>query len=505
MDAECLPEDLPNAHPGPTGTAGTVSLKSRVLSGAIWISLEMIGVQATSFAVFATIAHFVTPRDFGLLSICFISIQSLQTLVFYNVPTVAIRKQEAANADFTTAFWIAIALSILAFLLLFELSGCAQRLFKAPGLKPVLQAMSFVLLFMGLSRTHEAWLTRHFKFRSLAIRGLFGAILGGITGVFLAVKGFGADALVAQQVVNSTITTTLLWIVCPWRPTMNFSWTVAREIFGFMRHITLNNLVYVVNQNCDVFLVALFFGPASTGFYNIGKRIRLALQLAAGDPIKNVMLPSLAEMQDEHDRLQAGMLRSFTLVCVICSPIFFGVSVISHDVILLIFGQKWVHAVPILRLLALSGLAIVLLGCNENVFILKHKPLYCLHVSLAYTILAVIALVITKQAHIVSLALPFVLPYIFVLPYSAWLVVRLTAVPIRAFMAAVLPGILSAAGMFLAVEFIMPHVQTIAPLPRVIVLSLSAAIIYAALLAIIWPGAIKFLLQTVSQLGRKRT
>lgn len=504
MEAEGLLENAKMPEPVLSEAAEPLSLKNRVLKGAVWMTAEMMGVQATSFAVFATIAHFVTPRDFGLISICFISVQSLQTLVFYDVPTIAVRKQKVENADFTTAFWITIGLAFVAFLLLFELSSPAEKLFRAPGLKAVLQAMSVVLLFMGLSRTHEAWLLRHFHFKSLAIRGLAGAVIGGIVGVVLAAKGFGVDALVAQQVVNSTVTTVLLWLVCPWRPSLNFSRQAAAEIFHFMRRISLNNFVYVINQNFDVFLIAVFFGPVATGFYNIGKRIRLALQLVTGEPIKNIMLPSLAEMQDDHDRLRAGMLRGLSLVCLVCSPVFFGISAISHDVIVLIFGQSWVHAVPILQLLALSGLAIVLLQCNDNIFILKHRPLYCLYVSLTYTILAVAAIFIAERAGIRSVALPFVLPYLVVLPISAWLAGRLTEVPLPALLGAILPGLASATGMFCVLQLAIPHIQTIPLLARVVTLGFLGAAVYFVLLTGLWPRAAKSLLQVILQVVRRR-
>ncbi len=501
MDAE-LPVGDAKQNPLPEELA-TPSLKQRTLQGAAWLTIEGAGVQAASFAVFATMAHFVTPRDFGLISISFVFVQSLQMLAFYNVPTLAIRKQQTSDADFTTAFWIALALAVLAFLLLFELSGFAEKLFNAPGLKPVLRGMGFILLFMGLSRTHETWLVRHFRFKSLALRGLAGAAIGGVAGVILATRGFGVDALVAQQIVNSTVTTALLWAVCPWRPNCSFSRAAGGEIYRFMRHITLNNIVYVVNQNCDIFLIALVFGPTGTGFYNIGKRIRLALQLVTGEPIKNIMLPALAEMQDDDARLRDGILNSLTFVCAICSPVFFGVAAVSHDVVLLIFGQKWVQAVPILQLLALSGLAIVLLGYNDNILILKRKPLNCLYVSLAYSILAIIAILFCDKAHVTAIALPFVLPYMVVLPFSAWLVTRQTILSIRALLAAILPGLLSASGMFATVQFIALHIQTVPLLARVLLLSLAGAAIYATLLATIWPRTACYLLQVVKQFAKR--
>ena len=136
-------------------------------------------------------------------------------VVLANVTTVAMRKREISDLDFTTTFWIMLGIASVAFLILLGGAGYAERLFKAAELAPVLRAMSVIILFMGLSRTHETWMMRHFQFKSLAIRGLAGALTGGAVGLFLAVRGFGVNALVGQQIVSSIVSVTLLWAVLP--------------------------------------------------------------------------------------------------------------------------------------------------------------------------------------------------------------------------------------------------------------------------------------------------
>jgi O-antigen/teichoic acid export membrane protein len=71
----------------------TDSIKKRAANGAGWMTLEMLGIQATLFGVFVAISHFVEPRDFGLINISYLSVQMLQMLVLYNVDTAVARKQ----------------------------------------------------------------------------------------------------------------------------------------------------------------------------------------------------------------------------------------------------------------------------------------------------------------------------------------------------------------------------------------------------------------------------
>jgi teichuronic acid exporter len=473
------------------------SLKRRVTNSAIWISIEMAGVQGTSFVVFAAMAHFIVPRDFGLISICFLALQSLQMLVLYNVATVAVRKQHAADLDYTTVFWITIGLSVICFLILLAFAPFAENLFHAPGLKPVLKAMSVIILFMGLSRTHETWMMRHFRFKSMAIRGLVGAIAGGGFGLFLAVRGEGIDALVGQQVLTAILSMALIWIVCPWRPTFAFSGETATEIFRFMWSILPNSIVYAINQNCDTFLVALFFGPLGAGYYNVGKRVRLALQLVAGGPIKGIALPSLAEIQSDANRLRRGALNSLQFLCIICSPAFFGASAVAHIAVVTIFGPNWINAGPIMETLTIGGLTIVLLNYNDSVFLLKNKPLWCLVVSLAYSVLTILFVTSFVTLKIHSLALPFVLPYLVVFPLSAILVSRCLGISLRQWVDALLPGVGAASLMFIAVQFCGHYLPAYSNPVRLSLLCMVGGVSYALALVTIWPSSAKMVLETL--------
>src|SRR5215470_7376400 len=97
---------------------GPRSLAGLAAKGALWVSLEMAVVQLTSFAVLIVMARLIGPSDFGLMSIAFMAVQSLKYLLLDNVATAVARKPQAEAIDYTTAFWITLALSLVGSLLL---------------------------------------------------------------------------------------------------------------------------------------------------------------------------------------------------------------------------------------------------------------------------------------------------------------------------------------------------------------------------------------------------
>jgi len=81
-------------------------LAHRATLGAMWIALEMGATQATSLLVFAIMARFVTPSDFGLISISYLAIYTFKSLVIDNVVLAVSRKTQPSDLEYTTSFWL---------------------------------------------------------------------------------------------------------------------------------------------------------------------------------------------------------------------------------------------------------------------------------------------------------------------------------------------------------------------------------------------------------------
>jgi O-antigen/teichoic acid export membrane protein len=490
--------EVPPAKPRPENA-------KRAASGAAWITAEMVTVQGTSFLVFAAMAHFISPADIGLISICLAIIFISKTLFIDNFGYAVIRKADAAPVEYTTAFWLTILFSIFGFFVIEAAAGLAQRLFGIADLALVLREMGVIVLVMGLARTHEWWMYRHFEFRSLAIRGAVGAIVGGAIGLALAVTGYGAMALVVQQVVTFTVSLAALWLVCPWRPTFAISWTSGREILRFMFHTTPGGIIGIINQTCDTMLIAYFFGPANTGIYSVGKRLRLSLQLVAGAPINGIIMPTLADSQRDEERLKHVLLSSTTLVCAICAPLFIGASAISNDAVPLLFGARWAAAAPVFAWLAIGGLMSVMIGYNDSIFIIKGKPIWTFYVSMIYTFLAIAGFIIFARLGHSYLAIPFVLPFFVTLPMSIWLTSLLTNFTFERWLRATIPSLGSAVFMFIAVRLLSGQLEAMAAANRLAVLCPFGAVIYISSLAIVGPGTTRALLRVGRDITRPRS
>ncbi|MDE8346142.1 MAG: lipopolysaccharide biosynthesis protein [Acidocella sp.] len=473
--------DLPGSKPA----APVRSLGVRAISGAMWITIEMVSVQGLSLVVFSILAHLLNPKDFGYVAISFTFIYSLKSLTIDQIVTPMMRKLKATHEEWTTAFWISFALGIGCALILCGISFLADRLFHADGLGRVIRPMSLILIALSLSRTQEAWLMRNFQMRVLAIRSVIGMLIGAVAGVGAALLGLGVWSLVIQQCVGSFSGLAMLWLITPWRPGLRVSLATTREILVYLRAISGNAALGVLNQNADTALVALIFGPVAVGIYSIGKRLKLALQMVATGPVNGVAMPALSESQDNTARLQRVFLTATRLVFTCCAPIFLGAAAVASPIIVLLFGARWAGASGVFAWLSVGALCSLAFDYFGAVLLLHNRPAWLTALTAIQTGLSIILFALMHIFGPRIIAAPFVLPYIVTVPFCAVLALRLINLRVRQWLRAVTPPVFAALVMVAGIFWLSAALPEMSIIERLAVLCGAGGLLYAATMAVV--------------------
>jgi O-antigen/teichoic acid export membrane protein len=462
---------------------------AKAVNGAAWVVIEMVTVQLISFAVFAFVAHYVTPNEFGLVSIALSITFTLKYLMLDNAAMAVGREPHARDEDYSCAFWITVAFSGLSWLALYLSSDVIEMVWRAPGLGRFVRLTAIALLAVGLSRTHEMWFVRNFGYRSLALRGTAGAIIGAIGAVVVAINGGGAFALVVQQLLTSITATILLWSVCPWKPSLRFAAIPARKIMSFMIRSLPNSLTFLAMQSGDTLLIGLLFGPAQAGVYAVAKRVRLSLHMIVTAPFGSIAVPLLAEAQDRPDIFEVRFLSLLKWVSLASAPVFFGVAAVSPDALALLFGKSWNAAAGPLFWLAIGGYGAALLAFIEAVLIVKNRPLMPFLTSLLYSFISAVLLVALAGRASADPALAVTLPYLAVVPFALGLFAAATTINAGAIILAIAPGCLAA--LIMMAMLLSPLMGLLPDHIRFGVMCLAGTCLYGAALAILTPQSLR--------------
>jgi O-antigen/teichoic acid export membrane protein len=312
-------------------------------SKSAWSITDNLVQQVLAFAIFAVLARWLTPHEFGLLAIAHLMVLFARMALLDALAMPVVRAPTVDDSLFDTLFTLCTVVSAGVAAVMALLSWPLAKFFGAPDLTPVLLGMSFSVLLFGLGRAHDARLLRAGNFRMTAIRSLCSVSAGGAVALYMASRGFGAMALVAQQLVMGSVALAVAliaeWRV--WRPRWNWSQRFMREHAAEVRRIGLNACVGYANSNGDAALVSVLFGPSATGLYNLAKRVLSAAYLVVAASLNRVGVSLFVQKQGNPAALAQAYSRMLGWTLLLLAPIYALATLVAEPLVVKVFGEQW--------------------------------------------------------------------------------------------------------------------------------------------------------------------
>ncbi|WP_292468939.1 lipopolysaccharide biosynthesis protein [Methanolobus sp.] len=380
-----------------------MSLAKRTTVGVIWNFAETISKRGISIVITLLLARFLTPDDYGLIAMMSVFTTVASELMESGFRQALIRKSDATQVDFNTAFYTNIGLAILAYLALFASAPLISTFYGEPRLTLLIRVVGITILISSLQVVQSATLSRELKFKAQLQVTIPATIISGIIAVFMAYQGFGVWALIAQLIVSSIVTTFSIWSLKLWRPTREVSRESFNEMYGFGSKIFLSNLLSIVFQNIYVIVIAKIFAVTIAGQYFFARKIRDMTLNQFVNTIQVVTYPALATLQNDEVALKSGYRKIIKITTYLVFPGMSFLAVLAEPFFVLILNEKWIPAVPYLQLLCIGGLMYPLHSINLNMLQVKGRSDLVLYIGIFKKISTVSILYFTIKYGIIGI------------------------------------------------------------------------------------------------------
>ena len=120
-------------------------------------------------------------------------------------------------------------------------------------------------------------------------------------------------------------------------------------------------------------LIGRFLGAEALGIYSLAYQIVTIPVLKINPIVTRVAFPVFAKSQRDHSRLREGFLSMTNMLALISFPLLIGLAAVSDSFIEVVFGEKWLVAVPVLNILCIVGLLRVLMNPNGSILLAKGR------------------------------------------------------------------------------------------------------------------------------------
>lgn len=344
-----------------------MSLKDKAINGVLWNSIGNFSALGIEFLVGIVLARILTPKEFGLIGTITVVIALSQVFVNSGFTQAIVRKQNCTQDDYSTAFFFNFAVGVFLFLLLLFTAGPISLFFKNIELKPLIQVLGFGLIISSLTLIQQAKLTKRIDFKLQTKISITASTLSGITAIYLAYSGFGVWSLVAKQLINSSISSILLWISNRWKPSLVFSKKSFKELFGFGSKLLLSGLIGTFFQNINYLIIAKYFSAQVLGYFTRAEMFKNLPSQNVSGIVTTVGYPVLATLQDDPVRMKSVFRDMLTKTFFIIVILMAGMAATSKALILTLVGEQWLPSVTLLQMLCVVGVMLPLNTMNINI------------------------------------------------------------------------------------------------------------------------------------------
>jgi O-antigen/teichoic acid export membrane protein len=405
-------------------SADSANLRSPVLRGLAWKGTSQIFLQVSRLAVAVILARMLTPKEYGLAAMALV-LASL-VIVFSDVALGAalVQRTRLSEADRSTAFWTSVGVGALCTVLGIALSGVFAGFYGDPDVQPLFAVLSLSFFITSLATTHEALLVREMDFRGLELRMMIATAAGAATGIYLAAAGYGAWAIIGQQLAIAGVSTALLWLFSPWRPSFGFSRASLHSLGGFSANVFVHRLLYYLHRNVDNLLIGRYLGPAALGVYGFAYNVMLVPFSRIAGPLTEVLFPAFSRMQHDRARMTAVWVRAVRLIASFSVPALLGLVVVAPDFVSVVLGPKWDKATVLIQILAWVGLLQSLQTLNPNILQALDRTDTLLRYTVVFFTLHLTAFAVGLQWGVVGVAVGYLVSSLVVEPLFAWVTAR---------------------------------------------------------------------------------
>jgi teichuronic acid exporter len=335
----------------------TTGLGAKVRAGVAWTTVATGGRQVVNLAVQLILARLLIPEHFGLIGMAVVFTAFMDVISELGVSSAIVQKRERdlRPEHMDAAFWTGLASSALALLVAATaLAAAAAWFYEEPVLRGVVAVISLALLFRGVTHVHRAILTRAMRFRELGLIRMSSGAIGGIVAVAMALLGFGVWSIAWQGVIAALTSIPMYWLATRWRPRFRFSVRAFRDIFSFGAFVAAYDILIYLGKHLDYLLIGKFVGAASLGLYTLAFLLTDAFRTSVMGILNQVMFPIYGKLQDSPEEARRYYLTVVRVNTLLTYPLLSLFVAFPHEIVAVVFGEKWAGASLPLRLLAIA-------------------------------------------------------------------------------------------------------------------------------------------------------
>lgn len=390
------------------------TLKGKAVRSGLWLGISGMMVNVLTFIRSVVLARILTPDIFGLMALGLIVIRILDTVTRSGVAEALVHRKDNIEEARDTVFSVLIMRGFVLAGLLALVAPFAADFYEEPVLTGIIIVLGLSLPVHSFSNINTILKSKELDFKRLAYLDQLGELANTVVVITMAIVLKSVWALVIGHVAAAASYMLLSYVLIPGRPRFRFNYKLAVELFSYGKFITGVSIVLFIAGQIDTAVIGKMLGIEQLGYYSLALTTASFATVYIAKLSSRILFPAYSKLQDDQSAVCGVYVRVFELLNIVLIPATLGISLLAYEIILMLYGEKWLPAAEILKILAVFGLFRALAAANGNLFNGIGKPNIDFRIALARLCLILIIIYpLILYFGLIGAALSVTLPMIF--------------------------------------------------------------------------------------------
>lgn len=372
------------------------TLKLQVAHSIKWNLVDKVLSQLLYAVTGIVLAREVSQYDFGLIGAILVFQAFASLFVDSGFSFALLQRKQPSKTDYSTVLWFNIGVAVAVYCVLYVLAPWIAEIYNGEERLIALSRVMFLTFIINATSIVQTnILMKSMEVKMVAVSNSLGLFAGSVIGIWMALEGYGAWALVAQSIMLASVRSVILWTTGHWWPSFVFSWSSLKSFMSVGIGVATSSFLNTLFQNIYSFFIGKQRGMVSLGYYTQADKWSKMGISSISQVLTSSFLPLLARYQDDKTQFAAVTAKTNRFTSYVLLPAIGMLIVMATPIFHSLFQTKWDDSIVLFQLLLLRGVFTVYSSLYNNYIIALGRSKLMVYTELLRDVAALIAIFIT--------------------------------------------------------------------------------------------------------------
>jgi lipopolysaccharide exporter len=346
------------------------------LTGLSWTAALRGSIRVLAIGKTAVLARLLLPEQFGAFGIAAMALALLEIVTETGINVFLLQEKGDFKEYIDTAWVVSIIRGILISILIIVAAPYISTFFGSPQSLNLLYLAGVIPAIRGFINPANIIFQKDLRFdREFGYR--FGILIVEILAtILIAWQTRSAISFVWGLIFSAVTEVILSFVLISPKPKIKFEKEKLKHVLDRGKWVTGFGIFDYIFTQGDNIAVGRLLGEAPLGIYRTSYSLSTMPVTEISEIFYKVMFPVLVKVSHDPQRLKKMVAKSVAVVILLMLFVGICVFIFADPLVRVLLGYRWIEAIPVIRVLAITGLFRGLSFSFNSIFVALEKQKY---------------------------------------------------------------------------------------------------------------------------------